>query len=79
MDYLEPDTMRIYRSGFVLLPVVTKLDRYGDLGRDKSFPFTQRARLRPPLPPQYRSRYAEFQRSIKSPLSLRRLSQVSSS
>lgn len=51
MDYLEPDTMRIYRSGFVLLPVVTKLDRYGDLGRDKSFPFTQRARLRLPIPP----------------------------
>lgn len=32
--------MRIYRSGFALLPVVAKLDRYGDLGRDKSFPFT---------------------------------------
>lgn len=31
--------MRIYRSGFALLPVVAKLDRYGDLGRDKSFPF----------------------------------------
>lgn len=38
MDY--PSLIRIYRSGFALLPVVAKLDRYGDLGRDKSFPFT---------------------------------------
>lgn len=34
--------------------VVTKLDRYGDLGRDKSFPFTQR---------DY-GNIAEFQQSI---------------
>lgn len=38
MDYSS--LIRIYRSGFALLPVVAKLDRYGDLGRDKSFPFT---------------------------------------
>lgn len=49
MDYREPDTSSADAKFIVaslLLPVVAKLDRYGDLGRDKSFPFTQRARLR---------------------------------
>lgn len=54
--------MRIYRSGFALLPVVAKLDRYGDLGRDKSFPFTPNID------------YAEFQFVRREPRSLRQLS-----